>query len=78
MVSSPLSLPPAEYTLVIIILILPASVGGRWTLPDTLIVKYADNWLNDGEPLGYEDEWLKEVGYENGPPPPPKEPNAVA
>lgn len=48
-----------------------------WTLPDALIVKYADNWLNDKEPLGYSDAWLKASGYEQGPPPPPKEPNAV-
>lgn len=48
-----------------------------WTLPDTLLVKYADNWLQEASPLGYPDTWLKASGYEQGPPPPPKEPNVA-
>merc|ERR1712136_583713 len=44
-----------------------------WELPDHLIFKYADGFLNDGEPLGYPDWWLKQVGYEQGPPPVPHE-----
>ena len=50
----------------------------RWALPDYLIVKYADNWLNDRDALGYSDDWLKAVGYTEGPPPPPAEPNVLA
>jgi len=42
-----------------------------WELPDFIVAKYADGWLNDGKALGYPDWWLKAVGYENGPPPPP-------
>merc|ERR1712137_723727 len=42
-----------------------------WKLPDLIITKYADGWLSDGDALGYPDWWLKAVGYENGPPPPP-------
>jgi len=42
-----------------------------WSLPDLIISKYADGWLHDGDALGYPDWWLKAVGYENGPPPPP-------
>lgn len=44
-----------------------------WELPDHLIFKYADGFLKDGEPLGYPDWWLKQVGYEQGPPPVPHE-----
>jgi len=44
-----------------------------WGLPDTIVSKYADGFLNDGEALGYPDWWLRAVGYENGPPPPPSQ-----
>lgn len=47
-------------------------VNEIWAMPDKLIEKFADGWLNDGEPLGYPDDWLKAAGYQNGPPPPPK------
>mmetsp|Transcript_34248 Transcript_34248/g.85329 ORF Transcript_34248/g.85329 Transcript_34248/m.85329 type:complete len:163 (-) Transcript_34248:178-666(-) len=46
-----------------------------WSLPDYLIQKYADGWLNDGPSLGYPDAWLKLVGYVDGPPQPPEEPS---
>lgn len=42
-----------------------------WALPDLIVAKYADGWLQDGDALGYPDWWLKAVGYESGPPPPP-------
>merc|ERR1712216_176760 len=41
-------------------------------LPADMILKFGDGWLNGQEPLGYPDWWLKAVGYEQGPPPPPK------
>ena len=39
-------------------------------LPDKLIAKYADGWLNDGGwgALAYPDAWMKGVGYGQGPP----------
>mmetsp|Transcript_27745 Transcript_27745/g.79485 ORF Transcript_27745/g.79485 Transcript_27745/m.79485 type:complete len:601 (+) Transcript_27745:79-1881(+) len=42
-----------------------------WSLPDLLVEKYADGWLEDKSSLGYPDWWLEAVGYQNGPPPPP-------
>jgi dipeptidase len=42
-----------------------------WKLPDELIFKYADGWLNDEQGLGYPDAWLKETNYSKGPPPVP-------
>jgi len=42
------------------------------TLPTTLLLRYADGNLNGAQNLGYPDWWLREVGYQNGPPPPPK------
>ncbi|KAL3931837.1 MAG: hypothetical protein SGPRY_000962, partial [Prymnesium sp.] len=45
-----------------------------WRLPDMLIQKYADGWFEDGRALGYPDTWLDQVGYMNGPPQPPTEP----
>jgi len=44
-----------------------------WDLPDYIVAKYADGYINDGDSPGYPDWWLKAVGYENGPPPPPPE-----
>jgi dipeptidase len=44
-----------------------------WELPDHLIFKYADGFLKDGGALGYPDWWLKQVGYEQGPPPVPQQ-----
>jgi hypothetical protein len=48
-----------------------------WTLPDTLMWRYADNFFKNDAPMAYPDTWLQdpEVGYTTGPPPPPKEPN---
>jgi len=46
-----------------------------WALPDIIIAKYADGYLSDGDALGYPDWWLKAVGYEHGPPPPPQGPS---
>merc|ERR1719246_109846 len=43
-----------------------------WALPDLVVQKYADGWLDDGKALGYPDWWLKAVGYADGPPPPPR------
>uniref|UniRef100_A0A7S0I5M6 Uncharacterized protein n=1 Tax=Phaeocystis antarctica TaxID=33657 RepID=A0A7S0I5M6_9EUKA len=45
-----------------------------WALPDQLMEKFADGWLDDGAPMGYPDAWLKRVGWQEGPPPPPKDP----
>lgn len=42
-----------------------------WDLADRIVGRYADGWLDDKTALGYPDWWLKAVGYENGPPPPP-------
>jgi len=39
-----------------------------WKLPDRILFKYADGWLNDDEMISYPDWWLKAVGYEQGPP----------
>jgi len=47
-------------------------VSQWWTLPDTLIGKYADGY---NTPV-YPDWWLEAVGYQNGPPSPPPEPPA--
>lgn len=41
-----------------------------WELPDALIEKYADGYNTPT----YPDWWLIQVGYQNGPPPPPAEP----
>mmetsp|Transcript_106390 Transcript_106390/g.266574 ORF Transcript_106390/g.266574 Transcript_106390/m.266574 type:complete len:606 (-) Transcript_106390:92-1909(-) len=49
-----------------------------WALPDQIVQKYADGWLHDQAPLGYPDWWLRAVGYQQGPPPPPKQPNPAA
>jgi len=53
-------------------------VQSYWKLPDKIVAKYADGWLDDGKPMGYPDWWLKSVGYSLGPPPPPKEPPLTA
>ena len=46
-----------------------------WALPDELIFKFSDGWADDQTtPRGYSDAWLKEAGWEQGPPPPPKDP----
>jgi len=45
-----------------------------WALPDQLMERFADGWLDDGAPMGYPDAWLKRVGWQEGPPPPPKDP----
>ena len=45
-----------------------------WAPPDQLMEKFADGWLDDGAPMGYPDFWLKRVGWQEGPPPPPKDP----
>jgi len=49
-------------------------VEAFWAMPDKLMQKYADGWLEDGSTLGYPAEWLRAVGYQNGPPQPPAEP----
>tara|TARA_B110001452_G_scaffold109724_1_gene91037 strand:- start:162 stop:1919 length:1758 start_codon:yes stop_codon:yes gene_type:complete len=46
-----------------------------WALPDQLIFQFADGWHADGAALGYPDAWLKQIGWEEGPAPPPKDPN---
>ena len=44
-----------------------------WKMPDKLIFKYADGYINTKDNFGqidehlYPDWWLKEVGYESGP-----------
>lgn len=42
-----------------------------WALSDHLMVKFADGFLDRGEPFGYSDDYLKSVGFQNGPPPIP-------
>mmetsp|Transcript_94465 Transcript_94465/g.244409 ORF Transcript_94465/g.244409 Transcript_94465/m.244409 type:complete len:611 (-) Transcript_94465:350-2182(-) len=49
-----------------------------WSLPETIVEKYADGWLEDKTALGYPDWWLKAVGYQDGPPPPPPQPSQKA
>mmetsp|Transcript_68111 Transcript_68111/g.134414 ORF Transcript_68111/g.134414 Transcript_68111/m.134414 type:complete len:606 (+) Transcript_68111:101-1918(+) len=44
-------------------------------LPDKFLEKYADGWFQDLSPIGYPDWWLRAVGYQSGPPPPPKQPD---
>jgi len=48
-------------------------VKAFWGLPDELMTKYSDGWDQDGSAPGYPDWWLKAVGYQDGPPPAPKE-----
>jgi len=45
-----------------------------WKLPDYLIQKYADGYLEDAKPLGYPEGWLTMAKYAEGPPQPPAEP----
>jgi len=47
-------------------------VKAFWDLPDELMEKYSDGWAQDGSAPGYPEWWLKAVGYQDGPPPPPK------
>mmetsp|Transcript_17916 Transcript_17916/g.53098 ORF Transcript_17916/g.53098 Transcript_17916/m.53098 type:complete len:166 (+) Transcript_17916:52-549(+) len=42
-----------------------------WTLPDLLIAKYADGYLNDGSSIPYPDAWLNLTNFVHGPPPVP-------
>eukprot|EP00928_Gymnodinium_smaydae_P080413 TRINITY_DN6410_c0_g2_i1.p1 TRINITY_DN6410_c0_g2~~TRINITY_DN6410_c0_g2_i1.p1 ORF type:complete len:654 (+),score=62.46 TRINITY_DN6410_c0_g2_i1:72-2033(+) len=46
-----------------------------WEMPDIIMEKYADGWINDREGPPYPAWWLKDVGYANGPPPVPPEPS---
>lgn len=48
-----------------------------WALPDTIVSRYADGWMQDKDTLSYPEWWLKAVGYEYGPPPPPTSPSFV-
>ena len=55
-------------------------LSGMWELADELMFKYADGFVNEVMPdttvkvstQPYPDWWLKDVGYQNGPPPVPK------
>merc|ERR1711871_1356588 len=40
-----------------------------WQLADELMCKYADGFLNHGEPYGYPNAYLKAVGFLDGPTP---------
>ena len=42
-----------------------------WGLADTIIERYADGYVDDKVQAGYPDWWLRDVGYQNGPPPAP-------
>ena len=45
-----------------------------WALPDELMLRFADGWASNGPAMGYVDAWLKRVGWEEGPPEPPRDP----
>jgi len=54
-------------------------VYSLWSLSDELIFKYADGFVNEpdnwSQQVGYPAWWLKSnIGYEDGPPPPPTQP----
>jgi hypothetical protein len=55
-------------------------VQSLWSLSDELLFKYASGFVNEPEEekmsqmVGYPEWWLKAVGYEDGPPPPPTKP----
>jgi len=46
-----------------------------WKLFDTLLFRFADGWFNTpgniGKTMNYPAWWLKQVGFQNGPPPVP-------
>ena len=54
-------------------------VHALWSLQDALMFKFADGMISTVSPSGslhvgteaYPDWWLKDVGYEDGPPPVP-------
>ena len=54
-------------------------VASLWSLSDEIMFKYASGFVNEvpdgmSQMVGYPEWWLKAVGYEDGPPPPPTEP----
>jgi dipeptidase len=54
-------------------------VSSLWSLSDELMFKYASGFVNEApdsmsEMVGYPAWWLKQVGYSEGPPPPPTKP----
>jgi dipeptidase len=56
-----------------------AIVTSLWSLSDEIMFKYASGFVNEApndmsEMVGYPAWWLKEVGYAEGPPPPPTKP----
>jgi dipeptidase len=46
-----------------------------WQLSDTMMAKFADGFLDQGEPIGFPNKWLTAVGYQNGPTPVPPHAN---
>jgi dipeptidase len=54
-------------------------VASLWSLSDEIMFKYASGFVNElpermGQMVGYPAWWLKKVGFQDGPPPPPTEP----
>ena len=54
-------------------------VNSLWSLSDEIMFKYASGFVNElpdgmSQMVGYPEWWLKAVGYEHGPPPPPTKP----
>jgi dipeptidase len=53
-------------------------VYSLWSLSDELVFKYADGFVNEpdnwSQQVGYPAWWLKRVGFQDGPPPPPTKP----
>eukprot|EP01083_Nonionella_stella_P243557 848552_1 len=54
-------------------------VTSLWSLSDEIMFKYASGFVNEipsgmSQMVGYPEWWLKEVGYTEGPPPPPTKP----
>mmetsp|Transcript_23393 Transcript_23393/g.53686 ORF Transcript_23393/g.53686 Transcript_23393/m.53686 type:complete len:615 (+) Transcript_23393:46-1890(+) len=54
-------------------------VDSMWSVSDQLLFKYASGFVNENpdkmsQMVGYPKWWLEQVGYKNGPPPPPTEP----
>lgn len=51
-------------------------VSAFWKVTDVIMQDYSNGWLKDGTSVGYPDDWLKAVDYQNGPPPVPSGPGS--
>jgi len=51
-------------------------VAAFWKVTDVIMQDYSNGWLKNGDSVGYPDDWLKAVDYQNGPPPVPSGPGS--